>query len=71
LLFSPDLLFDAFSSREPVPTSLENATHLFDAFSSREPVSTPHQVRGRLSLENAINQNSIDNSALSLGDAKA
>jgi hypothetical protein len=25
----------------------------FDAFSSREPVSTPHQVRGRLSLENA------------------
>jgi hypothetical protein len=50
-LFSPDLLFDAFSSREPV--------------------STPHQVRGRLSLENAINQNSIDNSAPSLGDAKA
>src|ERR1700730_17052873 len=27
---------------------------LFDAFSSREPVSTPHQVRGRLSLENAL-----------------
>ena len=26
----------------------------FDAFSSREPVSTPHQVRGRLSLENAL-----------------
>src|SRR3984893_10274269 len=25
----------------------------FDALSSREPVSTPHQVRGRLSLENA------------------
>jgi hypothetical protein len=25
----------------------------FDAFSLREPVSTPHQVRGRLSLENA------------------
>jgi hypothetical protein len=25
----------------------------FDAFSSREPVSTPDQVRGRLSLENA------------------
>src|SRR5262249_23437444 len=25
----------------------------FDAFSSREPVSTPHQVRGRLRLENA------------------
>jgi hypothetical protein len=26
----------------------------FDALSSREPVSTPHQVRGRLSLENAL-----------------
>ena len=26
----------------------------FDAFSSREPVSNPDQVRGRLSLENAI-----------------
>src|SRR5437868_15525220 len=26
----------------------------FDAFSYREPVSTPHQVRGRLSLENAL-----------------
>src|SRR5260370_41914572 len=26
----------------------------FDAFSSREPVPTPHQVRGRLSLENAL-----------------
>ena len=26
----------------------------FDAFSSREPVSTPDQVRGRLSLENAL-----------------
>jgi hypothetical protein len=25
----------------------------FDAFASREPVSTPDQVRGRLSLENA------------------
>jgi hypothetical protein len=30
---------------------------LSDAFSSREPVSTPHQVRGRLSLESAISQN--------------
>jgi hypothetical protein len=28
----------------------------FDAFSSREPVSIPHQVRDRLSLENALNQ---------------
>src|SRR5580692_314495 len=27
---------------------------LFDAFSSREPVPTPHQVRSRLSLENAL-----------------
>src|SRR5258708_88598 len=27
---------------------------LFDAFSSREPVPTPDQVRGRLSLENAL-----------------
>jgi hypothetical protein len=27
---------------------------LFDAFSSREPVSTPDQIRGRLSLENAM-----------------
>jgi hypothetical protein len=26
----------------------------FDAFSSRKPVSTPHQVRGRLLLENAL-----------------
>jgi hypothetical protein len=26
----------------------------FDAFSLREPVSTPVQVRGRLSLENAL-----------------
>src|SRR5438445_12118359 len=26
----------------------------FDAFSSREPVPTPHLVRGRLSLENAM-----------------
>src|ERR1700692_1991459 len=26
----------------------------FDASSSREPASTPHQVRGRLSLENAL-----------------
>ena len=28
----------------------------FDAFSLREPVSTPDQVRGRLSLENALAQ---------------
>jgi hypothetical protein len=27
---------------------------LFYAFASRKPVSTPHQVRGRLSLENAL-----------------
>jgi hypothetical protein len=27
---------------------------LFDAFSSREPASIPHQVRDRLSLENAL-----------------
>src|SRR5712691_8379101 len=27
-----------------------------DAFSSREPVPTPHQVRGRLSLENALRE---------------
>src|SRR6266404_4807192 len=33
-------LFDAFSSREPVATSLENAPSLFDAFSSREPAAT-------------------------------
>src|SRR6266481_460677 len=39
-------LCDAFSSREPAPTSLENATFLFDAFSSREPAAT--------SLENAM-----------------
>jgi hypothetical protein len=31
----------------------------FDAFSSREPVSTQHQVRGRLSLENALGSNAI------------
>jgi hypothetical protein len=29
----------------------------FDAFSSREPASTPDQVRGRLSLENALKAN--------------
>jgi hypothetical protein len=28
----------------------------FDAFSSREPVSTPHQVRGKLLLENATSR---------------
>src|SRR5882757_9157836 len=39
-------LFNAFSSREPVATSLENATFLFDALSSREPAPT--------SLENAM-----------------
>jgi hypothetical protein len=27
---------------------------LFDALSSREPAATPDQVRGRLSLENAM-----------------
>src|SRR6202795_1933290 len=32
----------------------------FDAFSSREPVPTPHQVRGRLSLENAFEENAHD-----------
>jgi hypothetical protein len=32
-------MFDAFSSREPVATSLENAL-MFDAFSSREPEIT-------------------------------
>jgi hypothetical protein len=26
----------------------------FDAFSSREPAATPPQMRGRLSLENAV-----------------
>jgi hypothetical protein len=42
---TPNEIADAFSSREPVPTSLENAI-LFVAFSSREPVPT--------ALENAI-----------------
>jgi hypothetical protein len=43
------LCFDAFSSREPASTSLENALGFcFDAFSSREPVPT--------SLENALAQ---------------
>jgi hypothetical protein len=38
-----------------VPTESERGSiFCFDAFSSREPVSTPHQVRGRLSLENAM-----------------
>jgi hypothetical protein len=32
------------------------AGFLFAAFSSREPVSIPHQVRDRLSLENALNR---------------
>jgi hypothetical protein len=30
------------------------STLWFDAFSQREPAFTPDQVRGRLSLENAI-----------------
>jgi hypothetical protein len=47
----------------------EALAFLFDGFSSREPVSTPHQSASRLSLENAINQNSVGNSAPSLGDA--
>jgi hypothetical protein len=34
--------------------SERGSNSLFDAFSSREPVSTPDQVRGRLSLENAL-----------------
>jgi hypothetical protein len=46
--------FDAFSSREPVSTSLENALVPFDAFSSRELVPAPRPVRGRLSLEDAL-----------------
>jgi hypothetical protein len=37
------------------------AIGFFDAFSSREPVPTPHQVRGRLSLENAYaSQQTVD-----------
>jgi hypothetical protein len=32
---------------------------LFDAFSLREPVSTPDQVRGRLSLENALERDAF------------
>ena len=42
---------------EPFPFRLNRNGALsfcFDAFSSREPVSTPDQVRGRLSLENAL-----------------
>ena len=42
---------------EPFPFRLSRNGALdfsFDAFSRREPVSTPHQVRGRLSLENAL-----------------
>src|SRR6266567_3663023 len=46
ICFSLLCCFDAFSSREPISTSLENAICCFDAFSSREPVST--------SLENAM-----------------
>src|SRR6266404_6280493 len=46
ICFSLLCCFDAFSLREPVSTSLENAIPCFDAFSLREPVST--------SLENAI-----------------
>ena len=39
-------------------------SYLFNAFSSREPVPTPDQVRGRLSLENAMHaaSRSIDRS---------
>src|SRR6266576_2338195 len=42
---------------EPFPFRLNRNGALslcFDAFSSCEPVSTPDQVRGRLSLENAL-----------------
>jgi hypothetical protein len=44
------------SATEPsVPIESEQgSTSCFDAFSSREPVSNPHQVRGSLSLENAL-----------------
>src|SRR6266851_9009572 len=37
------LCLDAFSSREPVSTSLENALLYLDAFPSPEPVSTSLQ----------------------------
>jgi hypothetical protein len=37
---------------------------LVDAFSSREPVSTPDQVRGRLSLENALGKEKAEDEAL-------
>jgi hypothetical protein len=48
---------DAKLSLEPFPFRLNRnggSTSLFDAFSSREPVATPDQVRGGLSLENAL-----------------
>jgi hypothetical protein len=47
----------AASRLEPfsVPIKSERGSRCcFDAFSSREPLSTPDQVRGRLSLENAL-----------------
>jgi hypothetical protein len=43
----------------------------FDAFSSREPESTPDQVRGRLSLENALAGSDDDPGGASGGNALA
>ena len=45
-----------FGFLEPFPFRLDRKALFpyFDAFSSREPVSTPDQVRGGLSLENAL-----------------
>src|SRR5258708_32626254 len=43
----------SLTSRPELSLALDSC---FDAFSSREPVSTPDQVRGRLSLENALNR---------------
>src|ERR1700744_4777251 len=43
----------AFRHLEPFRWNRNGAPDsCFDAFSSRQPVSTPHQVRGRLSLDN-------------------
>ena len=38
----------------PIESEPRLQSFVFDTFSSREPVSTPDQVRGSLSLENAL-----------------
>src|SRR5450631_402236 len=65
---APDSLFDAFSSREPVPTSLESALDiLVDSFghqTAREEDQRQHQEaerdRGRIAVRNVNRAKTLD-----------